>query len=82
VDAPTWETHLAPGDALVLYTDGFTEARRGHELLGEEGMLAALDAVPVGAGADELVKSLVSAVAAFGKQADDMALLVLALPLR
>ncbi|MDQ1673133.1 MAG: hypothetical protein QOC98_1695, partial [Frankiaceae bacterium] len=82
VDAPTWETHLAPGDALVLYTDGFTEARRGHELLGEEGLLAALDAVPVGAGADELVKSLVSAVAAFGKQADDMALLVLALPLR
>jgi ketosteroid isomerase-like protein len=27
---------LAPGDLLVLYTDGVTEARRNHELFGED----------------------------------------------
>jgi serine phosphatase RsbU (regulator of sigma subunit) len=81
-DVPTREIHLAPGDALVLYTDGFTEARRGAQLFAEEGLLTALNTVPAGAGADELVKTLTDAVAAFGKQSDDMALLVLSLPPR
>ncbi len=81
-DLPTREISLAPGDALVLYTDGFSEARQADRMFGEEGMLATLDAVPAGAGADELVKTLTGGVAAFGEQADDMALLVLALPPR
>ena len=29
---------LAPGDLLLLVTDGITEARQGHEFLGWEGM--------------------------------------------
>jgi len=29
------ELHLAPGESIVLYTDGVTEARRGGELFGD-----------------------------------------------
>ena len=36
---------LAPGDALVLYTDGVTEARRRGEFFGEAGLLTALRSV-------------------------------------
>jgi sigma-B regulation protein RsbU (phosphoserine phosphatase) len=36
-------TRLCPGDALVLYTDGVTEGRRGRELYGEGRLLTAAD---------------------------------------
>jgi len=39
----TTGTVLLPGDVLLLYTDGFSEARRGKELLGEEGLRRVLD---------------------------------------
>lgn len=41
----TYETHetcLAPGDRLLLYTDGILEARRGAELFGEERIVDAM----------------------------------------
>lgn len=34
---------LGPGDKLMLYTDGVTEARRDHEFLGTEGLVGILD---------------------------------------
>lgn len=38
---------LSPGDIFVLYTDGVTEAAdHRHELLGDERLLAAVDALP------------------------------------
>lgn len=36
------ETVLAPGETIVIITDGVTEARRGGELLGGRGLLDAL----------------------------------------
>lgn len=67
---------LEPGDTLVLYTDGFTEARRGDEFFGEEGMLDALRGLD-GLGAAEIADGLIAAVDEFAAgQRDDQALLV------
>lgn len=56
------ECEIAAGDAVYLYTDGFTEARKGQEQFGEERFKAAiLDAhsrgVPAGAVLVEAVKA-------------------------
>lgn len=37
---PVCQTVLAPGDCLVFYTDGITEARRNGELLGDQRLLS------------------------------------------
>ena len=77
-----WDSRarLGPGDALVLYTDGYTEARGpGRELFGEDRLLAAL-APAAGASADRIAEALGDAVNAFSAEApgrDDRALLVL-----
>ncbi len=61
---------LGPGDAVVLYTDGVTEARRGADLFGEQRLLttlaglAHLDAEAIAAGVDD-------AVAVYQDGADD-----------
>lgn len=58
---PTRRAAFAPGDLLVLYTDGLTEARRGGRELGEQalhGILAAHAHLP----ADELPGAVVRAV--------------------
>jgi serine phosphatase RsbU (regulator of sigma subunit) len=74
-----WEetATLDPGDALVLYTDGVTEARREGEQFGDErlhGALAGCDA----SSADSIAKAVESAVLAFsGTPTDDTAVLVL-----
>jgi PAS domain S-box-containing protein len=77
-DAPV---ALSPGDALVLYTDGYTEAHaRDGGLFGEARMHQAL-APCAGRPADEIAAALDRAVEAFtGARAerDDRALLVLA----
>jgi len=68
---------LAPGDTLVLYTDGITDAGRTHSL-GERGLLATLDEV-----ADESAEIIAShvqgAAAACAGDAprDDAAILLL-----
>lgn len=61
VGARTAETALGPGDALVLYTDGLTEARRDDGGLFEvDGLCRALEA---GAeSADELIAAIEDAL--------------------
>lgn len=39
---PTATVALAPGDLLVLYTDGVTERREGERMFGQHGLLATL----------------------------------------
>ena len=75
------ELGLSPGDALVLYTDGVTEARSesGSEY-GEERLEALLRAlVPGGASADAVVRAIRSDLEAFVGSAeafDDATVLV------
>jgi sigma-B regulation protein RsbU (phosphoserine phosphatase) len=77
----TWErrvVQLAPGDGLLLYTDGVTEARnvRG-EFFDEERLIAAVNA-HIGRPAHDVREAVLEAVRAFvgeGVQRDDIALI-------
>jgi phosphoserine phosphatase RsbU/P len=69
---------LAPGDALLLYTDGVTERRRGDEQFGTDRLLRAA-AVAAGRPAARLVAAVRAAVDRFtaDPRDDDIALLAL-----
>lgn len=70
---------LAPGDALIFYTDGVTEAMNAaEELFGEERLYAVLKA-HAQAGAPQILQAVVEAVQAFTgstPQSDDFTLYV------
>ena len=73
---------LEPGDLLILYTDGISEAMtHDDEEWGEERMIAA--ALPVrNRSADEVLRAIMAAADAFtagAAQHDDMTLLILKL---
>lgn len=72
---------LAPGDAIVLYTDGVVEARAGTEFLGEE-RLCELVVENRHLGAQELADAVASSAVDFqdGHTRDDIAVVVLAVP--
>jgi phosphoserine phosphatase RsbU/P len=74
------ERVLAPGDALVLYTDGVTEGRRGDEFFGEGRLAAVIDNHYASAAA--LVDGLLAAVLDFqsGNTRDDTAIVVVRIP--
>ena len=84
VDASTYsrfKVTLCPGDVLVIYTDGFIEARniRG-EFLGEQGLLDALDNLDMNEP-ESLAPRAYERVSAFagGTLEDDATILVLRL---
>ncbi|MFI5955124.1 SpoIIE family protein phosphatase [Cryptosporangium sp. NPDC051539] len=70
--------HLAPGDALVFYTDGVTERRRGDDQFGEERTVEVL-AHCGGLPAADIAARLRTAATEFGDGPlrDDLAILVL-----
>src|SRR5215217_4715601 len=76
------EASLAPGDALVLYTDGVVEARSPDGLFFGEKRLMALLRSSVTLGASTIAGRIESAVLNFQEQAprDDVAALVLRVP--
>ncbi len=71
---------LGPGDALLLYTDGVIEGRRGGEFYGEERLTTT--AGRIGPDPAALVDSLVQEVLAFqdGTMKDDVALVAFGPP--
>ncbi|MBW3609988.1 MAG: SpoIIE family protein phosphatase [Actinobacteria bacterium] len=72
---------LAVGDALVLYTDGVTEARRGDRQFGDEGLVASV-AETSGMAAADKARHVEQAVERFreGNRHDDTAVLVVQVP--
>ncbi|MBH5338758.1 SpoIIE family protein phosphatase [Streptomyces pactum] len=74
-------TRLAPGDAVLLYTDGLTEARHPDgTMLGEEGLSAHLSAA-AWQDADGLLAVVDDLLTALGAGvSDDTALLALSVP--
>jgi serine phosphatase RsbU (regulator of sigma subunit) len=73
---------LGPGDALVCFTDGVTEARGPEGMFGEE-RLAALLRSSAGLDAGALADRIVEAVVEFqgGPAQDDLAVLTLRVPM-
>ena len=75
------ETAVAPGDLVILYTDGVTEARRSDgELFGEPHLVSVVTAARDGT-ADDVADAVMRAVAdwAGGGPRDDRALAVVRL---
>jgi serine phosphatase RsbU (regulator of sigma subunit) len=75
---------LSPGDRLVVYTDGVTEAANAAgEMFGEERLYALLRSLPPGQDARHDVESVLAAVGAFlgeTEAGDDITVLVLRVP--
>ncbi len=69
---------LAPGDTLLLYTDGVTEERHEGELFGDERLIELAESL-ADPPAEQVARRIVEAVAAFrpGPPADDIAVLAL-----
>ena len=64
---------LEPGDALVMYTDGITDARnRLGEDFGEERLISLVERLPDRLTADEIVRAISEEVTRFSDGADQM----------
>ncbi|ROP55960.1 PP2C family protein-serine/threonine phosphatase [Streptomyces sp. PanSC9] len=79
----TATTVLTPGDTLLLYTDGLTEARTGKDrtaLYGDDGLLAFATS-HAGKPAPAVIQALTGLLGSFGDGLDDdTALLALGVP--
>ena len=74
-------TLLRPGDTVVLYTDGVSEARQGGSFFGEAGV-AEVAGASAGRPAQAVADAVVAAALAFqhGPARDDIAVVVVKVP--
>jgi sigma-B regulation protein RsbU (phosphoserine phosphatase) len=74
------EARLLPGDVVLLYTDGVTEAGSPLDEIGEEGLAALVSGMP-GMSPEEIVDAVqeAAATAQAGKPRDDIALVAFAI---
>lgn len=74
----TVSLHLAPGDILMMLTDGLTEARRGPEFLGYAGFTDLSQKALLGRPLDQGAQAILDQVRAFcgGKFHDDVCFLL------
>jgi serine phosphatase RsbU (regulator of sigma subunit) len=70
-----FEVTLSPGDVVLLYTDGVTEARRGNIFFGDDRVVSVLKA---GKGPADIARMLLDEVRDYvqGELRDDVAVLV------
>ncbi len=75
---PELDVRLSPGDALVLYTDGVTEARGPDGFYGSDRLISVLAAC-AGRSVDDIADAILDDVLRFqvGQARDDIALLVM-----
>ena len=76
------EIRLDAGDALIVYTDGVDEARRGDALFGSARLIDLIAAAPPGATSAEMAQRIEDAALDFGGGVarDDIAVLVVRVP--
>ena len=74
-------TTLEPGDAVVFFTDGVTEARNEHGFFGDERLAALLHTLR-GKDAAGMAQGVVESVVEYqhGDPRDDIAVLVVKMP--
>lgn len=79
------QVRLFPGDRLVLYTDGITEAANAaNEFFGEDRLTAVLGEMPAELDAESVTRGVMDAVHRFcgdREPGDDMTVMVLRVPL-
>ncbi len=80
-DISQFSADLAPGDTIVLYTDGVTEARNGDAFFGEAGIARVLG-TSAGQTAQQVADAVVAAALGFqdGLARDDIAVVVVREP--
>jgi serine phosphatase RsbU (regulator of sigma subunit) len=77
LDLEEAQVAIKPGDSLVLYTDGVTEARQGRELFGQSRLMALLTGMEA-CSPQRLADAVQDAASRFssGELHDDLAVLV------
>ncbi len=82
LDGATWQQgtiHIAPGDVLLLYTDGITEAQNAQEAFFDEDKQREVFRANLGRSARDIQDGVIAHVGAFvgdAPQSDDITLMV------